>query len=192
MVEEVAPLVEELGCGWWEGFHLQWEASHSQQAGHLREAAEWLDRAYRIVRDRGTMNQVAFVTSNQATVAWMSGDVETAYRKIVEFADANSQAAENPLNPFVLEMAAAVATKWGQPGLAARLCGAAGAWRAPGGIADLGMPMPTWDEERHAAVVSEIRSSLTPEIFEKEWSAGAALDPIRALDLALSLAAPAS
>jgi predicted ATPase/class 3 adenylate cyclase len=191
MVDEVVPLAEALGCGWWEGFHLQWEASHSRRTGRLHESAEWLERAYRIVRDRGTMNQVAFVTSNQAIVAWMLDDVETAYRKIVEFADANSQAAEDPLNPFVLEMASGVAIRWKQPEVAATLCGAAEAWRAPGGIADLGMPMPKWDEERHAAVVAEIRSELSSAAFEEAWSAGASLEPSRALHLALSLEAPA-
>jgi predicted ATPase/class 3 adenylate cyclase len=190
MVEEISELVESLSCGWWEGFHLQWEASHSQQMGHLQEAAEWLDRAYRIARERGTMNQVAFVASNQATVAWLRGDVAQTYVKTVEFAEANSQAAEDPLNPFVLEMAAAAAQAWGRYEVAAVLCGAAETWRRPGGLHELGMPMPAWDEERHQAVLAEIHSVLPADEYERHHSAGAVMPPSQALELALSLSPP--
>ncbi|HVR32334.1 MAG TPA: adenylate/guanylate cyclase domain-containing protein, partial [Acidimicrobiia bacterium] len=62
LVDEIAQLVDRIGCTWWEGFQLQWRAHHSRELGYLDESAEWLDRAYRVALDRGTINQIAFIT----------------------------------------------------------------------------------------------------------------------------------
>jgi predicted ATPase len=190
LIDELAGVVEALGCRWWEGFRLQWAASHSRSLGHLDESLEWLSRAYEVVCERGTINQIAFIASHQAAVAWDAGKVDLAYAKTVEFANANRQAAENPHNPFVLEMAAGAAVRWGRAEDAARLCGAAAAWRRPGGLFELGMPMPAWDQERHDKVVTEIETALEGEDFERLMKEGEAMDPDSALTLAMALRRP--
>ncbi|HVR31279.1 MAG TPA: hypothetical protein VMS74_01055, partial [Acidimicrobiia bacterium] len=172
---------------WWEGFQLQWRAHHSRELGYLDESAEWLDRAYRVALDRGTINQIAFITSNQAALAWHQGDVAATYAKTIEFAEANRSAAENPLNPFVLEMSAAAAVAWDLFEVAARLCGAAEGWRRPGGLSERGMPLPQWDLERHAEVLRRIEERLGADTRDARFAEGRALNPQTALDLALSL-----
>lgn len=188
--DEVAQLVKDLGCEWWVGFQLQWEAARSRTQVHYEEAAQWLARAYRVAHDTGTVSQIAFVTAHQAIVALAAGDPATAYAKTREFAGAHSQASGDPFNPFALEIAAAVALEWGFDEEAAQLCGAAAEWRRPGGLHELGMPMPPWDIERHEAVVAGVRSSLEPDRFEIAWREGAAMPPEVALKLALGLRFP--
>ncbi|HVR32443.1 MAG TPA: adenylate/guanylate cyclase domain-containing protein [Acidimicrobiia bacterium] len=187
LIDEATELAETLGCGWWESFVLQTRAEHSRSQGYLDESSEWLNRAYRIALERGTISQIAFIVANQATLAWVQGDVETSYAKTVEFADANSRGTDIPWNPFVLEMAAAAATAWGQFEEAARLCGAAEAWRTPGVLYELGMPLPSWDSDRHAEVVGRIEGALTVDEVRRLWEAGAAMDPAAAIVLALNL-----
>lgn len=188
--DEVERLAKELGCEWWVGYRLQWEASRSRSQGHHEEAAQWLARAYRVAHDSGTVSQIAFVTADQAIVALEAGDVVTAYAKAREFAEAHRQSSDDPFNPFVLEMAAAAALTWGYVEDAARLCGAAAEWRRPGGLHQLGMPMPPWDVQRHESVVASIRSSMNPDRFEAAWREGAAMPPEVALKIALGLKSP--
>ncbi|MFP5331285.1 MAG: hypothetical protein ACLGHX_02820, partial [Acidimicrobiia bacterium] len=187
---EAADVAERLNCTWWDALHLQWEASHSRRLGHLDESAEWLERAYRLARDRGTINQLAFVTSNQAALFWTVGDVDATYRKIREFSDANRQAADTPYNPFVLEMAAAVALAWDTPHIGAMLCGAAEEWRRPGGLTEHGMPIPGWDTERHEAVVARLKDALGVSGYDRASADGRALGREEAMELALSLTPP--
>lgn len=113
LIEEATALAERIGCGWWEAFYLQTRAAHSRRLGYLDESVEWLDRAYRIALERGTINQIAFVVANQATLAWLQGDVDTTYAKVVEFADVGVRGTYVPWNPFALEMAAGVAVARG-------------------------------------------------------------------------------
>lgn len=188
--DQVAQLVKELGCEWWVGFQLQWEASRSRAQGHYEEAAQWLARAHRVAHDSGTVSQIAFVTADQAIVALAAGDAATAYAKTREFAEAHRQSSDDPFNPFVLEMAAAVAFTLGHVEDAARLCGAAQEWRRPGGLHELGMPMPPWDTQRHVSVVAAIQSSLEPDTLEVAWREGEAMPPEVALKIALGLRVP--
>ena len=190
LVDETSETVQRLRCGWWEGFHLQYEASHSRRIGQLGESAEWLARAYRAARERGTINQVAFVTADQAVVAWSRGDIGTMYAKLLEFAEASAQVSDIPFNPFVLEMAAGVAVGWDQKETAARLCGAAEAWRLPGGLTGTGMPLPAWDEDRHRDVLLRIESALPGGVVRDLKAEGAALSPSEALEIALTLRPP--
>lgn len=178
-------LAESLGAGWWEGVHLQWMAEHSRRLGHLEESSEWLNRAYRSAVESGTDDQVAFATANQATLAYDLGDLATAYGKTIEFAETFGH--HDRFNPFVPEMAAAVAVRWGRFAVAAQLLGAAEAWRKPGGLTSEGMPMPEWDEPRHRAVVAELRTVLGPTA-DLLWSEGAGMPPDEVMRLVHGLA----
>lgn len=188
--DEVAALVKDLGCEWWVAYQLQWEAARSRTQVHYEEAAQWLARAYRVAHDSGTVGQIGFVTAHQAIVALAAGDPATAYAKTREFAEAHHQASGDPFNPFVLEIAAAVALAWGFHEESAQLCGAAAEWRRPGGLHELGMPMPPWDIERHEALVASIRSSMKPDRFEAAWRQGADMPPEVALKIALGFKSP--
>jgi hypothetical protein len=189
LIDEATELAETLGCGWWESLVLQTRAEQSRSQGYLDESSEWLERAYRIALERGTISQIAFIVANQATLAWVRGDVETSYAKTVEFADANNRGTDIPWNPFVLEMAAAAATAWDQFEEAARLCGAAEAWRTPGVLYELGMPLPSWDMDRRTEVIGRIEAAVPSDEFRRLWEAGAGMDPAAALALALNLPA---
>lgn len=188
LLDEVAPIVEQIGCRWWEGYRLQWLSSHSRRLGHLEESMEWLARAYDAACERGTLNQIAFISAHQAAVAWDADEVEVSYRKTMEFADANRASNENPYNPFILEMAAGAALAWGRLEDAARLCGAAAGWRRPGGLFELGMPMPVWDEARHHDIVDRIKKTLGAERMDELMGEGETLTPDAALTLAQTLA----
>ena len=187
LAQEASEIATRLDCAWWEALNLQWEASHSRRLGHLDESAEWLQRAYRLAVERGTLNQLAFVTANQATLAWFQGDVDRAYAKTREFAEADRQAADSPYNPFVLEMASAVAMAWGLTREGAMLCGAAEQWRRPGGLTEQGTPMPGWDVDRHDEVKVGLRKALGDGGFTLAVEEGRQLSRDDAMSLALRL-----
>lgn len=192
LAEEASEIAARLRAGWWEAIRLQLMAGHSARLDHLEEASEWLARAHRVATESGTANQLAFVAAHEVTVAWRRGQIEVAYDKIKEFAEAHARATDMGVNPFTLEMAAAVASRWGLYEAGARLVGAAEAWRQPGGLTEEGMPLPHWDQDRHETVVEELRAGLGADLFDRLRLEGMAMDRDAASELAFTLAVSSS
>jgi predicted ATPase len=186
LIERVGAMAEELGVAWWRSAMLQFLAAVDRRRGRLEAAEEWLERAYLEVVEHGTLHQIGFVVTHQADNAWRRGDLESAHHKVVEFARICEKSGE--FNPYVPEMAAAIAAQVGHQEIAARLLGAAERWREPGGLTVHGSMLPPWDRPRMDETRTRLQQGLDPDVLARAWAQGRG-DPYEAtVALAVSTA----
>jgi hypothetical protein len=82
--------------------------------------------------------------------------------------------------PFSLEALGLVAAALGDAKRAARLWGAASAWREA-----INEPLPPTYQRDYAASVTQARTQLGEEVYASAWSEGHAMSPQQAIALAL-------
>jgi predicted ATPase len=185
MLEEAGALFRRLGDDWGVALvntplgDLALLAGDPVTAARLHE--EGLERATRIDDDH--MRAQAY--DQLGLDALMAFDVATARARLTAAARIHRRLHDQEGVAYCLEGFAALALAAGDAALAARLVGAAERARAVVGVAVWPFVRPLHDQ-----LLTTVRGSLPADTFALESAAGASLDPVEALHLAVEATAP--
>jgi DNA-binding CsgD family transcriptional regulator len=89
------------------------------------------------------------------------------------------------LASYSLRPLAALAARYRQPDTATTLLGAYSAWDDA-----IGLPLSPHGQAAYERLLADLRDSLPPAAFAAAWSAGRALSPAHAIELAATIAIP--
>jgi hypothetical protein len=123
---------------------------------------------------------MAWSLAGFGTVARLRADYQRATEMYKESLSHYQSSGDKFGPPYVLEALALVAAALGDAKRAARLWGAASAWREA-----INEPLPPPYQRDYAAAITQARTQLGEEAYESAWSEGYAMSPEQAIALAL-------
>jgi non-specific serine/threonine protein kinase len=179
--EEGLRLLRATGERWGIAYALVWLGDPLFRMGDLERAATSWEEGLRLAQGLGDHNLIAWSLSGLADVARLRGDYKRATGMFKESLSLLYQSSGDKIGPpFTLEALALVAVALGDAKRAARLWGAAAAWREA-----INLPLALVYQRDYAASVTQARTQLGEEGYASAWSEGHAMSPEQAIALAL-------
>ncbi len=123
---------------------------------------------------------MAWSIGGLADVARLGADYQRATGMFKEALSLYQSSGDKYGPPYVLEALGLVAAALGDAKRAARLWGAASAWREA-----INEPLPLTYQRDYAASITQARTQLGEEVYASAWSEGHAMSPEQAIALAL-------
>jgi ATP/maltotriose-dependent transcriptional regulator MalT len=137
-------------------------------------------------RAKGNRVEVAWSLLEAGHAAWLQGDYGAAQSHAVEALELFQEQENGDVTLAALESLAAVALGQGRKEHAARLMGAAEAWREAWGL----LPGVSWWRRSRERIGAATRAALSEEAFAAAWSAGRATSLDEAIAFALEEPGP--
>jgi predicted ATPase len=176
LLEEALELARELEAKQRVAWAFRLLGALSLAEGEVSTAREHLERSLAIARNVGETKETIDAVCWLAQVAQADGDQRQACELYHECLGCLSEQTDRHRLPKPFEGAAALVAALGQPLGAARLFGAADAFRR-----SLAMPLPPVDQAAYSRAVADARAAGGRTAFELEWAAGAAMTIEQAL-----------
>ena len=178
-MEEQLASARELGDRKLTGWALTNLGMVAIEAGDLAAARPLQDEAMRLAEEIGDRRLKAYALNADGLVCQAHGDypaARTFHQRGLKLAQALGEAR---FIAEILEELASVEVADGNPGLAARLLGAAHALRER-----LGEPILGPDLARHHQVIAQMREALGHERYQAAWDLGRSMPEWQAIELA--------
>jgi predicted ATPase/DNA-binding SARP family transcriptional activator len=153
----------------------------------LDTAEDRLQEALAVARESGAGRLTAMALVDLANIAESRGEYERAIEYLIDSLAVATQLGNQPLAVFGIETMAELRLRLGAPHSAARLLGAAHAYRT-----DLAQPLDKREREELDAVIDQTRGAIGNVAFAVAWAEGTGLSVAQAVDHALTIAQPAS
>lgn len=167
----------ELGRSWGVGFTLNNLALAAMVRGDLDQAAAQAAEALQLFQAHGIRGGVLELHVSGAQIALARGDLEAASRHLAEALASGWPAGPLWLVVSAVEEKARLLEAGDQPEAAARLCGAAAAWRSA-----MEVPVSPYRVASLDALAERLRAALGPERFESALADGAGWSPETTVD----------
>jgi tetratricopeptide (TPR) repeat protein len=179
-LEESLHLLRATGERWEIAYALLWLGDTRFRMGDMERAATSWEESLRLTRELGDPYLIAWSLGGLADVTRLRADYKRATGMFRESLSLYLSSGSKFGPPFSLEALALVAVALGNAKRAARLWGAASAWRET-----INQPLPPTYQRDYAASVTQARTQLGEEAYESAWSEGHAMPPEQAVALAL-------
>jgi predicted ATPase/transcriptional regulator with XRE-family HTH domain len=179
-LEESLRLLRATGERWEIAYALLWLGDTWFRMRNIERAATTWEESLRLTQELGDPYLIAWSLGGLADVARLRAEYTRAtgmFRKSLSLY-LSSGSKFGP--PFSLEALALVAAALGDAKRAARLWGAASAWREA-----INQPLPPTYQRDYAASITQVRTQLGEEDYESAWSDGHTMSPEQAIALAL-------
>ena len=180
-LEESLRLLRATGERWGIAYALLWLGDTWFRMGDIERAATSWEESLLLTQELGDDYLMGWSLGGLADVARLRADYKRATGMFKESLSLYLSSGKNMIGPpFSLEALGLVAVALGDAKRAARLWGAASAWREA--INEL-LP-PTYQRD-YAASITQARTQLGEEVYASAWSEGHAMSPEQAIALAL-------
>jgi predicted ATPase/transcriptional regulator with XRE-family HTH domain len=179
-LEESLHLLRATGERWEIAYALLWLGDTRFRMGDMERAATSWEESLRLTRELGDPYLIAWSLGGLADVTRLRADYKRATGMFRESLSLYLSSGSKFGPPFSLEALALVAVALGNAKRAARLWGAASAWRET-----INQPLPPTYQRDYAASVTQARTQLGEEVYASAWSEGRAMSPEQAVALAL-------
>ena len=144
-----------------------------------RAAAQW-EASMRLTRELGDYSLMAWSLGGLADVARLRREYNRAIEMLKEALNTYRELGNKSQPPFTLEALGLAAAALGKSRHAARLWGAAAAWREA-----INEPLPLTFQEDYTVYITQARTQLGEKVYTAAWSEGHAMSPEQAIALAL-------
>ncbi len=173
-------LLRATGERWEIAYALVWLGDTCFRMGDTRRAATSWEEGLGLARNLGDPFLIAWSLGGLGDVARLHAEYERATGMFRESLSLAQSSGDKFGPPFVLEALGLVAAALGNAKRAARLWGAAAAWREA-----INEALPSNYQRDYAASIDQARTQLGEEVYASAWSEGHALSPEQAIALAL-------
>jgi tetratricopeptide (TPR) repeat protein len=144
-----------------------------------RAATSW-EESLHLTRELGDNSLMGWSLGGLADVARLRREYNRAIEMFKESLKLYQELGNKSEPPFTLEALGLAAAALGKSQHAARLWGAAAAWREA-----INEPLSLTYQRDYAASVTQARTQLGEEVYASAWSEGHAMSPEQAIALAL-------
>lgn len=179
-LEEGLRLLQATGERWGIAYALVWLGDPLFRMGDIERAATSWEESLRLTQELGDHNLMAWSLGGLADVARLRADYPRATGMFKEALSLYQRSGDKIGPPFALEALGLIAAALGDAKRAARLWGAASAWREA-----INEPLALTYQRDYAASVTQARIQLGEEVYASAWSEGHAMSPEQAIALAL-------
>ncbi len=180
VLEEGLQLLQISGDAWGIACACLWLGDTWFRLGVADRAAAYWEESLRLTRGMGDLSLLAWSLGGLADVARLRGDYEHAAIKFQEALALYLDLGNKSDSPFTLEALGLVAAECGQLQRAARLWGAASAWREANN-----QPVPSSYKADYAPYIDQVRAQLGEEIYSATWLEGYTMSSEQAIEYAL-------
>jgi predicted ATPase len=179
-LEESLRLLRATGERWGIAYALLWLGDTWFRMGDIERAATSWEESLRLTEELGDDYLMGWSLGGLADVARLRADYKRATGMFKESLSLYQSSGNKFGPPFSMEALALVAVALGNAKRAARLWGAASAWREA-----ISEPLPLSYQRDYAASITQARTQLGEEVYASAWSEGHAMSPEQAIALAL-------
>jgi predicted ATPase/transcriptional regulator with XRE-family HTH domain len=179
-LEESLRVLRATGERWGIAYALLWLGDTSFRMGDTERAATCWEESLHLTRELGDPYLLAWSVGGLADVARLGGDYQRATGMFRESLSLYLSSGSKFGPPFTLEALALVAAALGNAKRAARLWGAASAWREA-----INQPLPPTYQRDYADSVAQARTQVGENVYAAAWSEGYAMSPEQAIALAV-------
>ena len=179
-LEESLLLLRATDERWGIAYALCWLGDTWFRMGNSERAAASWEESLRLTQELGDSYLMAWSLGGLADVARLGADYQRAIGMFKESLSLYQMSGSKIGPPFSMEALALVAVALGDAKRAARLWGAASAWREA-----INEPLPPSYQRDYAASITQVRSLLGEEVYTSTWLEGHAMSPEQAISLAL-------
>jgi predicted ATPase/transcriptional regulator with XRE-family HTH domain len=179
-LEESLRLLRATGERWGIAYALSWLGDTWFRMGDIERAATSWEESLRLTEELGDDYLMGWSLGGLADVARLRTDYKRATGMFKESLSLYQSSGNKFGPPFSMEALALVAVALGNAKRAARLWGAASAWREA-----ISEPLPLSYQRDYAASITQARTQLGEEVYASAWSEGHAMSPEQAVALAL-------
>jgi predicted ATPase/transcriptional regulator with XRE-family HTH domain len=177
--EESLRLLRATGEPWGMAYALVWLGDACFRMGDIERAATSWEESLRLTQELGDDYLMAWSLGGLADLARLRADYKHATGMFKEALSHYQRSGDKIGPPFSLEALGLIAVALGDAKRAARLWGAASAWREA-----INEPLSLIYQRDYAASVTQARTQLGEEAYESAWSEGHALSSEQAIALA--------
>ncbi len=179
-LEESLRLLRAAGERWGVAYALLWLGDTWFRMGDTRRAATSFEESLRLTQEVGDHYLMAWSFTGLGEMARLRADYKRATGMFREALSHYQSSGDKFGPPFTLETLALVAAALGDAERAARLWGAASAWREA-----INEPLSLVYQREYAPSVTQARTQLGEEVYAAAWSEGHAMSAEQAIALAL-------
>ncbi|MBL8061876.1 MAG: tetratricopeptide repeat protein, partial [Anaerolineales bacterium] len=165
---------------WGIAYALVWLGDALFRMGDTTRAATSWEKSLRLTQELGEHYLMAWSLGGLADLARLRADYIRATGMFKEALSHYQSSGDKIGPPFSLEALGLIAVALGDAKRAARLWGAASAWRET-----INEPLSLIYQKDYAAYMTQARTQLGEEVYASAWSEGHAMSPEQALTLAL-------
>ncbi len=178
-LEESLRLLRASGERWGIAYALVWLGDTWFRMGEIERAATSWEESLRLTQELGDYSLLAWSLGGLADVARLRREYNRAIAMFKESLKLYRELGNKSEPPFTLEALGLAAAAMGESEHAARLWGAAAAWREA-----INEPLSLTYQRDYAASVTLARTQLGEEAYASAWSEGHAMSPEQAIALA--------
>ncbi|HET9587339.1 MAG TPA: tetratricopeptide repeat protein [Anaerolineales bacterium] len=179
-LEESLRLLRATGERWGIAYALLWLGDTWFRMGDMERAATSWEESLRLTQELGDDYLMAWSLGGLADVTRLRADYQRATGMFKKSLSLYQRSGNKVGPPFSMEALALVAVALGDEKRAARLWGAASAWREA-----INEPLPLSYQRDYAASITQARTQLGEEVYASAWSEGHTMSPEQAIALAL-------
>jgi non-specific serine/threonine protein kinase len=180
LFEESLRLLRETEERWGIAYALVWLGDALFRMGDTTRAATSWEKSLRLTQELGEHYLMAWSLGGLADLARLRADYMHATGMFKEALSHYQSSGDKIGPPFSLEALGLIAVALGDAKRAARLWGAASAWREA-----INEPLSLIYQKDYAAYMTQAHTQLGEEVYASAWSEGHAMSPEQAIALAL-------
>ena len=178
-LEESLRLLRATGERWGIAYALLWLGDTWFRMGDIERAATTWEESLRLTQELGDPYLIAWSIGGLADVARLGAEYKRATGMFKKSLSLYQSSGNKVGPPFSMEALALVAVALGDAKRAARLWGAASAWREA-----IKEPLPLTYQRDYAPSIAQAQTQLGEEGYASAWSEGHAMSPEQAIALA--------
>ncbi|MCI0551915.1 MAG: tetratricopeptide repeat protein [Anaerolineae bacterium] len=179
-LQESLHLLQPIGEWWGTAYAHLWLGDTLFRLGDTTRAATNWEESLRLTQELGDYALMAWSLSGLADVARLRGDYKRAIGMFKEALALYRDIGTMLEPPWTLEALGLVAAALGEAQHAARLWGAASAWREA-----INEALPLTYQRDYAASIAQACTQLGEKAYASAWSEGRAMSPEQAIEFAL-------
>ena len=180
LLQESLSLLQSAGERWGTAYARVLLGNAWFRLGDIERASSEWEASLRLTRELGDNSLMAWSLGGLGDVARLRREYNRAIEMFKESLKLNREVGNKLDTPYTLEALGLAVAALGKSEHAARLWGAAAAWREA-----INEPLPLTFQEDYVASINHARTQLGEEAYASAWSEGYAMSPEQALALAL-------